>query len=297
MKATLEAIPQTMSESFAYRVFDQKCFTTPWHYHPELEITLIESSVGELFVGDGIRSFRGGDLYIFGPNLPHYFHNSEMNNKLSSRALVIQFRPEIFGNKFWELIEMTSIRKLMQQANLGIRVDGACLETAKVQIREMSQLNGAARLLKLFHLLEGISHEQLNLETLSSEGFMPVLDLEANRRMTKVYQYIFSEFRSEITLGGAAQAAGMTQSAFCRYFRKVTGKQFTAFINELRISRSCRELIDSTRNIAEIAYDCGYGSLSNYNRCFKLITGVSPRAFRVRHTKAMAENNYQKIPE
>ncbi|MBC2593468.1 helix-turn-helix transcriptional regulator [Ruficoccus amylovorans] len=284
MKAALETIHETRHETFAFREFDQARFTSPWHYHPEFEITLIESSVGELFVGDRIRPFDSGEVYVFGCSLPHYFHNSEGRSKRNrARAVVVQFLPDVFGRDFWGLSEMGAVRRFMTRARAGFQVKGVALASTVARMRRMRRQSGAERLFELFHLLDELSRAEDGLVGLSSEGFMPTLDPEASQRMTRIYQYIFRELASDISLGEAARAAGMTESAFCRYFRRMTGKRFTDFINELRVSRSCRDLIETSSTVAEIAFACGYGSISNYNRCFRQITGVSPREFRARH--------------
>ncbi|MBC2593806.1 helix-turn-helix transcriptional regulator [Ruficoccus amylovorans] len=284
MKAALETIHETRHEAFAFREFNQVRFQSPWHYHPEFEITLIESSEGELFVGDRIWPFSAGEVYAFGCSLPHYFHNPEGKLRQRARALVIQFLPDTFGPQFFGLGELAAIRRFINRAQTGFKLHERARETAVARIRRMRQLDGARRLFALFHLLDDMSVADEDLEGLSSEGFMPILDAEASQRMARIYRYVFQELDSRVTLAGAASAAGMAESAFCRYFKRMTGKRFTDFINELRVSRSCRELIESTQSVAEIAFACGYGSLSNYNRCFRLIMKMSPREYRSRHS-------------
>ena len=75
----------------------------------------------------------------------------------------------------------------------------------------------------------------------------------------------------------------MSPSAFSRYFKRVMGKTFSRFVNELRIGQACRALLETDRPIAEIAYDCGFNNLSNFNRRFRELRGVSPRQFREQH--------------
>lgn len=284
MKAALETIQETQHETFAFRQFDQPRFTTPWHYHPEFEITLITSSAGELFVGDRIWPFAEGEVYVFGGSLPHYFHNTEaVGSSPRARAQVIQFLPEIFGQCFWDLAELAAIRRFIVRSQAGFKLRGQVLDAAITRICRMQSQSGPGRLFELFHLLNDLSLVENELESLSTEAFIPILDAEAGQRMTRIYQYIFKELGSDLSLRGAALAAGMTESAFCRYFKRMTGKRFTDMINELRVSRACRGLIETRQTIAETAYACGYGSLSNFNRCFKLTIGMAPSEFRKRH--------------
>ena len=86
--------------------------------------------------------------------------------------------------------------------------------------------------------------------------------------------------KTTTTINLAAALAGMSTSSFCRYFRRVTGKTFVEFVNELRVGRACRLLTESERPVTEIAYTVGFGSLSNFNRRFRELRGMNPRAYR-----------------
>lgn len=72
----------------------------------------------------------------------------------------------------------------------------------------------------------------------------------------------------------------MSVSAFSHYFKKRTQKTFTQFINETRIGKAKRLLIETDKSIAEIAYESGYNSLSNFNKQFNALEKFSPKAFR-----------------
>ncbi|MGN6420388.1 MAG: helix-turn-helix domain-containing protein, partial [Pseudobacter sp.] len=92
--------------------------------------------------------------------------------------------------------------------------------------------------------------------------------------------FIFEHFRKDISLDDVAGIANMNKQAFCRYFKSRTQKTFVEFLNEVRISHACRLLTESSQPVADLAYDCGFNSITNFNRIFKEIKGISPRQFR-----------------
>ena len=72
----------------------------------------------------------------------------------------------------------------------------------------------------------------------------------------------------------------MTVPAFCRYFKKLTSKTFTRFVNEFRIAHASQMLADEHLSIANVSYESGFNNLSHFNKQFKIITGLSPREYR-----------------
>ncbi len=125
MKPRLEKIIHPSQHSFHVRVFEEKHFTSPWHFHPETEVILITSGYGTRFVGDSVKNFYPGDLIIIGKNTPHVFLSDNdfynPDNQKSCNAVCIQFNEEFWGADFYELPEMKAIRELLALSVRGIR--------------------------------------------------------------------------------------------------------------------------------------------------------------------------------
>lgn len=85
---------------------------------------------------------------------------------------------------------------------------------------------------------------------------------------------------AEMTQAQAAKKLHMSPAAFCRFFRRSTGRPFHRYVNEVRVARACGSLTGSQENIAEIAFKAGFGNLANFNRRFREILGVTPREYR-----------------
>ena len=77
-----------------------------------------------------------------------------------------------------------------------------------------------------------------------------------------------------------ASLANMNKQAFCRFFKARTQKTVVEFINEIRIAQAIKLLTAKDAAIKAISFECGYNSISNFNKFFKLITGKTPSEFK-----------------
>jgi AraC-like DNA-binding protein len=86
-------------------------------------------------------------------------------------------------------------------------------------------------------------------------------------------------------LSDLAGLVGMSPVAFSRFFRQRTGRTLSDYIVDIRLGYAARMLVDSTKNISEICYECGFNNLSNFNRTFKAKRNYTPRDFRAMFKK------------
>jgi len=283
----LELISLTEGESFAWREFIEPQFSSPWHFHPEFELALIRRGSGQLFVGDAIVPFNAGDVFLLGGGLPHVFYSDAppkiRGQRAASHAVVLQFLPDVFGAKFWEMPEHHDLRELWRLAQRGILFAAEARSNLAAMLQEIGPQKGVLRTLGLLKLLHNAAEVHKRSRLLCSDGYVFRPDLYAERRISAVCRYVFENSNRRITLNEAARRAAMNPSAFCRYFGKVTGKRFMTFVNEVRVGQVCRHLIETDREVAEIAFSCGFESLSNFSRWFSVLHGMSPSRFRSAH--------------
>ncbi|HEV3249633.1 MAG TPA: helix-turn-helix transcriptional regulator, partial [Puia sp.] len=74
----------------------------------------------------------------------------------------------------------------------------------------------------------------------------------------------------------------LTSAAFCRYFKKITHRTFTDFLNQYRINQA-KKLLLHDKNVTEACYESGFENLSYFNKTFKKVAGENPSHFRKRH--------------
>jgi AraC-like DNA-binding protein len=275
MKATLENIPSEKGTSsfYAYR-FQVPFFEFKWHYHPEFELTYIVKGSGYRIVGNSYEYFSNGDLVLLGSNLPHTW-SGKLEDDVKSDAIVIQFSKE-FISPFIELNESVLIKDMLQHSERGIsfEIDEALVS----KIIDLTEAKGVDRVLKLISILDVLSKKKARL--IAPNAFHNVVSKKNELRINKVCSFIQNNFYNKISLKQAADLIYLTESNFCKFFKKATGKTYSDYLNELRINEACRMLVQSEKTISQISFECGFETLSYFNRVFFNKKGMTPSTFK-----------------
>lgn len=286
MKAVRFVIPKVSGNSFRVQIEDQQTFYDTIHYHPEHQLTLFVSGEGTCFIGNKVERFKAGDVFLVGKNVPHVFksdhiyYNAEKN--LKSGCITIFFKDETFGKEFFEIPEMAHIKRLLEAAMKGVKLNGTDKQQVSELIRLLKGTSGFERFRHLLDLLNLMATSN-NLQILSSVQYSTPSSTTERERIDDVFRHISTHFQQEISLAEIAEIANMTVNSFCRYFKQRTRKTFTDFLNEFRIEYASKLVAGSTENFVSIAIDSGYNNTSYFNRKFKQITGMAPMAYRKKY--------------
>lgn len=279
MKASFEHIDPEVR--YRQRWISLPAFEFYWHYHPEVELTYIFSGSGERIVGDSVESFGAGDLVLLGPDLPHTWTSfGESAHDDACQAMVVQFRPEVFGDQPVRQPEFDAIRHLLAMSPGGIRFSPEVAEAAGQELMLLRNKQGLSWLTDFWTLLDFLANTA-EYTLLSSVGYSPSLNKLNQERVSRVFEYIIRNLSGEIRLKQAAGLLYMTETSFSRFFRKTTGMTFNGYVNEVRLSHACRLLTGhSEMSVSSIAWESGFRSSTHFNRMFFAAKGCSPTAFR-----------------
>ena len=275
MKAILEDIKtnQGISSFHAFR-YQVPYFQFKWHYHPEFELTYIVKGNGYRIVGNSYEPFADGDLVLLGSNLPHTW-SGKADGDVNSDAIVIQFSSE-FISPFLELNESILIKKMLESSLRGINFEPD--EQLVTRIIEITETNGVDRILKLISILDILSKKQIKL--IAPNTFHNVVSKKSEVRINKVCLFIQNNFQNKIYLKEVADLIYLTESNFCKFFKKATGKTYSDYVNEIRINEASRLLIQTDKTISQISFECGFETLSYFNRVFLNKKGITPSVYR-----------------
>lgn len=264
-------------QSFCFLRYETGRFERPRHRHHELELTWIESGAGLRFVGDSVAPFAAQDLVLVGADVPHAWLSFYQQRAQRGVATVVQFPLRLLTCA--ALPELRETLPLAERAKLGLRIDGQCREALIRVLRSMREADALSRLSGLIQILALLRRHERQLMPIASSipaGRAP----RAPRRIDQVTHWIYRNLGSDLSVSEAARIAHITPAAFSRFFRREAGKTFCSYVNDVRCGEAFLKLQLSDKPVARIAYECGFGNMSHFNRQFRRRFGLTPIACR-----------------
>lgn len=264
----------------------KKEFTYPIHNHEVFELNFVEHASGvRRIVGDSSEVIGDYDLVLItSPELEHvWLQNSCKSDNI--REITIQFDIDISEDGFFGRNPFRTVRYMMNEARKGLAFPLSAIMKVYNQLTTLSQEHDSFyAFTKFMTILYELSTCD-GVRTLATSSYAKVEEASDSRRVLKVKNYIAKHYREDIRLATLSDVAGMSPSAFSRFFKLHTGRNLSEYIIDQRLGYASRLLVDSTNSIAEIGFACGFNNLSNFNRIFKKKKGCSPSEFRENYHK------------
>ena len=289
-KPALEKISTEFGSSFSIKQYNDPCPQEKppfWHFHPEIEMVFVKGGSGKRHIGNHLSYYQSGDLVLIGSMLPHTGFTDRLTGNESET--VIQFNNDCFGAEFFGLGEMQEIRQLLQRAKAGIAFQGQAKQQIGARIEKMVHLDKFAKFIELLCILQDMAWTE-EYVILNADGYAIEVENTDNDRINIIYDYVQKHFQRAIPLDEIATVANMTVPSFCRYFKRISGKKFTRFVNEIRIVHACKLLTEEQQSISNISFESGFNNISHFNRLFKDITKKSPLEYRKQFVKILQEH-------
>tara|TARA_R110002050_G_scaffold117861_1_gene234860 strand:- start:4798 stop:5685 length:888 start_codon:yes stop_codon:yes gene_type:complete len=248
-----------------------------WHFHPEVELVYVKGGKGMRHIGHHLSYYQEGDLVMIGSMLPHAGFTDRLTGNESET--VIQFKPDCFGPEFFQLAEMHNIRQLLELSKSGISFKGETKVKVGALMEALVTKDKFSKVLDLLKVLNDLAQSE-EYELLNAAGYVFEVEHSDNDRINVIYDYVQKHFQQSISLEEISDIANMTVPSFCRYFKKISGKTFTHFVNEIRIMHACKLLSEEQQSVSEVSFESGFNNFSHFNRQFKEITQKSPSEYR-----------------
>lgn len=247
------------------------------HRQDSWEISYVITGRGVRVIGDTVEPFSQGEVVLIPPNIPHCwsFDETVFDNEGKIENITITFSDRLLTNLnrvFPALFEM--IAGIQANGN-AISFLGNILSELQDVMRKMMNETDAQRTASLIRVLCLVAER----DGTSIVG-KPVTEDRNTKRKQSIFLYVMNNYQHNIMLDDVARFAGMEKSAFCVFFKKMTGKPFFTFLIDYRIEASCQMLLKTTQSIAEICMASGFKDVPYYNRVFRKMKNMTPSEYR-----------------
>ena len=118
-----------------------------------------------------------------------------------------------------------------------------------------------------------------NRQTISTTDFVNETIYDT-ARIDKIISYLNKNYNRQISIEEIASFDLMNASDFCRYFKSKTVKSFKNYILDMQISFTCKLLLMENISISQLSIQCGFETISHFNKTFKKNTGYVPSQYR-----------------
>jgi AraC-like DNA-binding protein len=280
MKAIHLNISSSEEEFIKVNVNNKYCANL--HHHHEMQISYFLNCDGDVIVEDYKGNFSRGDVFIIGANQAHVFKNNLPEKGASDdiRMYTIFLDLDLLRKHFSHVFEFQFLLRTLKKFNAGARIAGDEKNKIADLIVKTVENTGAERLISFLSLVKSIEGVE-NHEILSINDSSVIRYGFDNQRLDKVVAFTKENLNRAIRLEEAADVAFLTPESFCKYFKNKMGKTYIQYVNELRVNRASKFLIQEDYNLNEICSKVGFTNMSYFNRIFKKIKGSTPKEFQI----------------
>jgi AraC-like DNA-binding protein len=257
-------------------------FWFPLHWHERVEIVYILRGSFRASINGIPHEGNQSDIITVNAGLIHGFFDPSPG----AYARIFQFGLEIFDETLLEIQDRNlhgpvfSRRPLITPSRDGkihSRTEGLLMDI----FEEYQQKDPGYRLViksKIYELavmfLRDIPAEQVPQKKVYGKK-------NNTRHLERVFSLMLENYDNpDFTLEDAARDIGLSKCHFSRLLKEQTGQGFHDHLTRIRLRQAEKSLVESDRPVTDIAYNCGFGSLSTFNRLFKAYTGASPSVYR-----------------
>ena len=193
---------------------------------------------------------------------------------------VIHFRSNFLGDHFLDIAENRELKKLIYNSTRGLQINTPDMNTIIQLIVKTINSEGYKKLLYFLEILFEISNYNSLLRPIASIGFKYNYINEEQAQIQAIYNYTLNNYKRKISLAEIAEVAKVSINTFCKFFKARSKKNYTDFVNEIRVGQACKLLIENKLRINEVCYESGFNNFTSFHKCFKKTTGKTPLQYQ-----------------
>lgn len=284
-KLIIEIPPMSDKDCYYLQERHKPSFNYPLHKHNAYELNFVEHCAGaRRIVGDNMEVLGEYDLAFIGCNLEHVW---EQHTCTSERIheITVQIPYDLLDEKFLNRRVMQPLKEMMENAQLGIAFGMKAVMTIYDRLQSICSAEPNFHSVNtMFSILYDLATSN-DYHCLASSHYSHAEVPVTSRRIQLVKDYIDQHYAEEVRMDVLSDMVNMTPNALSRFFKQRTNRTISNYINDVRIGQATLLLVDSAMTIAEISYRCGFNTISNFNRTFKSVKGITPTDFRSSYKK------------
>jgi len=250
----------------------------PSHWHPRLEIIIIEEGSLNVICNGNIFEAKAGEVVFINPNQLH-------SGKAGAQGVKIQVITTEYGcfvsgkqdrcDKQITLLQNNTVlikNHIEDREIYNMLMDVIRSEEEKEEYYELLMRGYLTAAIAKIAGRYSFQNEEQNTKPSSEDGNM----------ISQILLYVTEHYQEEITPRVLSEHFGFSLSYFCRYFKQKTGETLTDYINSYRINASRYFLLDTKHfySVEEIAGLVGYTNATYFYKKFKEVMGQTPLQYR-----------------
>jgi AraC-like DNA-binding protein/quercetin dioxygenase-like cupin family protein len=248
-----------------------------WHYHPEIELVYLPQGSGRRHIGRTVSRYEAGELLLLGPNVPHLSYGYGQDHTFEEVGAL--FSPQLIDSAPGAWPELGPVRALLARAATGLVFAAPVRHAVGPQVQRLRTLPPWERLLSLLDILQQLALCPESAYTALAAGPPVTASPVAQERLNRVLTLLHQRLSGSVSVPELAAEAALSVPAFCRFFKHLTQRTVTEFVNECRVQLAC-QLLRGSDSITEVAHASGFHNLSYFNRTFRRLMSMSPSAYR-----------------
>ena len=225
------------------------------HFHGNFELIYAISGKMNVTVNNNSYELSAGELLLISP---YNIHSLEIFD----------------GSKIWVGVFSDDFVSSFAKKNKNIRYSKfRCDESVENFLKERLFFEGTPERYTLMGCLYIVLNECI-------KNAAATISDKDNDFILTIMNYISENLTESISLEEISDYLGYERHYFSSLFHKSFSMNFRQFVNLFRFEKACNLLIEDELSITEICNECGFGSISSFNRIFKEMSGKTPKEYR-----------------
>lgn len=281
------------SEDFPFSVcfwkYSDDYRLTP-NYHDYLEIAFVTEGTGKFLIENRTYAFSEGDVFVLSNN---EFHSLQARAGGTFKHCALYFLPSLIyqpggvlrdARLLWPFFNRS--RTFENEVPLEWEGKKRLAQLLKSILGECAGRGREYELAVRNRLMEMLLVILRAYPPSYFSGREQVREDRETKNIEKVFQYVRENIRGDILLGRAAEIACMSESRFCRVFKKTTGHTLLDYVNRVRIDLARQLLLRSDTKVEQVASEVGFNTPSYFFKIFRRYANLSPDEYRRRAFKS-----------